>query len=211
MEDTSLITSLFTPSNKNENIQQENIDVNINRNENMSRYENKIKKGSIEESKLWHKRLGHLNRYSMKQLNNLAEEYYVSTVSNEPCEICLRGTHSKLPFHSNPKRVNELLELVHTDLCGPMEVISIGGNRYFLTFIDDHSRYTTVYILKSKDEVKYYLETYKNMAEKRAPVKTQNCCLAESAPFRSIFLKNNEYKARYKEKTEYCDINFKNN
>ena len=72
----------------------------------------------------------------MKQLNNIAEEYHVSIVSNEPCEMCLRGKQSKLLFHSNLMRVAELLELIYTDLCRPM----------------DHSRYTTVYILKSKDE-----------------------------------------------------------
>ena len=41
-------------------------------------------------------------------------------------------------------RSTELLEIVHSDLCGPMQVESVGGSKYMLTFTDDYSRYTTV-------------------------------------------------------------------
>jgi len=53
------------------------------------------------------------------------------------------------------------LELVHTDVCGPMNLSSVGGNKYFLTFIDDFSRKTWIYLLKSKDEVFHRFKIFK--------------------------------------------------
>ena len=47
----------------------------------------------------------------------------------------------------------ERLQLIHSDVCGPMQTQSVGGNRYFVTFIDDYSRYTVVYFIKKKSEV----------------------------------------------------------
>ena len=49
-------------------------------------------------------------------------------------------------------RATQPMELIHTDICGPMQVESMGGSRYVLMFTDDYSRYTIVYFLKSKEE-----------------------------------------------------------
>ena len=63
------------------------------------------------------------------------------------------GKQHRLPFNSgNSRRARYLLELVDTDLVGPMQVNSIGGSTYFMTFIDDFSHRTLVYFLKSKFE-----------------------------------------------------------
>ncbi|GJY49616.1 retrovirus-related pol polyprotein from transposon TNT 1-94, partial [Tanacetum coccineum] len=69
------------------------------------------------------------------------------------CSACERGK-SKKASHS-PKLVSSdhsKLELLHMDLCGPMRVASINGKRYILVIVDDYSRYTWVYFLRSKDE-----------------------------------------------------------
>lgn len=59
-----------------------------------------------------------------------------------------------------------MLDLVHTDICGPMQTVTQSGNKYFLTLIDDYSRYTVVYLLREKSNVfgkkKVYVETIKN-------------------------------------------------
>ena len=47
---------------------------------------------------------------------------------------------------------NDLLEIIHTDVCDPMSVEARGGYRYFLTFIDDLSRYGYIYLMKHKSE-----------------------------------------------------------
>ena len=70
------------------------------------------------------------------------------------CVHCLTGKQKRVSFHSHPpSRNSELLELVHSNLCGPFKVKSKGGALYFVTFIDEHSRNIWVYPLKSKDQV----------------------------------------------------------
>ena len=65
-------------------------------------------------------------------------------------------------------RATKILELVHSDVCGPMKTPSIGGARYFLTFIDDFSRKIWVYVLKSKKEVLARFEEWKTLVERQS-------------------------------------------
>ena len=55
------------------------------------------------------------------------------------CKSCLEGKMTKKPFGSKRKRVEEVLELVHSDVCGPMNIKARGGYEYYVTFIDDYS------------------------------------------------------------------------
>ncbi|CAH9099291.1 unnamed protein product [Cuscuta epithymum] len=100
---------------------------------------------------LWHRRLGHL---SMKGLTTLTRKESISMgkgVALHPCEHCLFGKQHRVSFSSIRKNHSELLSLVHSDVCGPIEEESLGGSRYFVTFIDDASRKVWAYCLKSKD------------------------------------------------------------
>jgi transposase InsO family protein len=73
--------------------------------------------------------------------------------SDSVCEGCIMGKQHRTKYPSGvAKRATEPFELVHSDVCGPMSVNSIGGSRYFVTFIDDYTRYTYVYFIKHKDE-----------------------------------------------------------
>ncbi|CAA9997809.1 unnamed protein product, partial [Nesidiocoris tenuis] len=65
------------------------------------------------------------------------------------CEVCAMGKQARLPFKPSKHRAKDPLELVHMDLCGPMETESLGGSRYFLAIIGDHTRYTFVYFMKT--------------------------------------------------------------
>ena len=83
------------------------------------------------------------------------------------CVHCLAGKHKRVSFHSHPpSRKSELLELVHSDLCGPFKVKSKGGALYFATFIDDHSRKIWVYPLKSKDQVFDVFKQFQALSER---------------------------------------------
>ena len=62
------------------------------------------------------------------------------------------GKMTKTPFSETMEWANDLLEIIHTDVCGPMIVEARGGYRYFLTFIDDLSRYGYIYLMKHKSE-----------------------------------------------------------
>ena len=59
---------------------------------------------------------------------------------------------TKAPFTGFPERASDLLELLHTDVCGPMSMASRGGFQYFITFTDDFCRYRYVYLMKHKFE-----------------------------------------------------------
>ena len=117
--------------------------------------------------KIWHERFGHLGYDNLKKL---CKEGMVSGMSVDgkqpcgPCEGCLTGKQTRLPFPKKSERsTTKPLELVHSDVCGPINVPSMGGSRYFITFIDDFSRYHTVYALKQKNEA---LDKFKEFAER---------------------------------------------
>jgi len=87
---------------------------------------------------------------------------------NQLCEACIFGKNHRIPFVKEPWHAKFPLELVHTDVCGPMNISSIGGNKYFLTFIDDFSRKTWIYLLKSKDEVFHCFKIFKAFVERQS-------------------------------------------
>ena len=66
------------------------------------------------------------------------------------CEACIGGRHHRNPFETRKSHTTAQLELVHSDICGKMGEKSNGGAEYFLTFVDDYSRYSWVYTLKKK-------------------------------------------------------------
>ena len=96
---------------------------------------------------LWHCRLGHIGVKRMKKLHTdgILE-------SLDACEPCLMGKMTKTPFSGTMERATDLLEVIHTDICDPMNIEARGGYRYFLTFTDDLSRYGYIYLMKHKSE-----------------------------------------------------------
>jgi hypothetical protein len=72
--------------------------------------------------------------------------------SFETCESCLLGKMTKAPFIGLSERASDLLELIHTDVCGPMSTTARGGFQYFITFTDDFSRYGYIYLMRHKSE-----------------------------------------------------------
>lgn len=117
----------------------------------------------------WHNRYGHLNFESLtKMINkNMVLGLNVGDKNLQNCLTCAKGKICAKPFYASKSRSEELLNIVHSDICGPMNKISIGGAKYFITFIDDMSRYVHVYFLKRKDEALEAFKSYKAMAENK--------------------------------------------
>ena len=120
--------------------------------------------------KIWHERLGHLNLDYVNQLTkkNLVTGMRIddSVSSEKICESCVIGKMHKQCFPKvSQHRATQPMELIHTDLCGPMQVESMGGSRYVLMFTDDLSRYTTAYFLKNKDETLFKFKEFVNLVE----------------------------------------------
>ncbi|GMF33018.1 unnamed protein product [Phytophthora lilii] len=127
-------------------------------------------------SDIWHARLGHPLARRMKEIAGASVGIFKLLASNcdshdeVVCSGCMKG---KLPVTKFPKTVKakvksqHVLALVHNDVMGPMNVKTVGGARYVLTFVDDFSRYTTVYFLKNKSEVLIRFMQFKVFTEKQ--------------------------------------------
>ena len=108
----------------------------------------------------------YVSQAAMQNLVTGMDSYPKNQTQDTHCEACTLG---KMQKTSCPKlsmhRAEKPLELVHSDLCGPMQVESTGGSRYMLTFIDDYSRYTEVYFLKNKSDVFLKFKEYTSLME----------------------------------------------
>lgn len=117
----------------------------------------------------WHQRYGHLNIKDLKKLrNNMVCGMNLKSNANEiKCEICAKCKIHAQPHKPSTHRETKVLGLVHSDICGPMKTESLGGAKYFVTFIDDCSRYTETVMLRRRSDVLQAFENYKQMAEKQ--------------------------------------------
>jgi len=102
-----------------------------------------VSSNTTDSSTEWHRKLGHLNWKDMLMMlrNDMVSGLDFKVDNTLPaCDICAAGKLTSLPFPKRGKRTSAPLEIVHTDLCGPMRKESQGGASYFLTFTDDYSR-----------------------------------------------------------------------
>ena len=82
------------------------------------------------------------------------------------CVDCIKGKQTRHHKRAKAIRSTQLLELIHTDVCGPFDTPSFGGEKYFITFIDDFSRYGYIYLLKEKSQAVNAFEIYINEVER---------------------------------------------
>jgi len=104
----------------------------------------------------WHRRLGHLNFKDLIEASRcgIYKDLNVEIATTSPeCNICPRGKMTRAPFPRRSKRTSTILQLVHSDVCGPMRSESCGKAKYFVTFIDDCSRWCEVRLIRHKSEV----------------------------------------------------------
>jgi hypothetical protein len=102
---------------------------------------------------LWHRILVHINYKALPYVSNAVTGLPDFKVDHEDvCKGCAQGKNIKNPFPKSDSKAG-VLELIHSDVCDPMPSTSLSGYVYYVSFIDDYSRKTWVYFLKSKDEV----------------------------------------------------------
>ena len=101
---------------------------------------------------LWHFRMGHLSTERLQCM----KPYYpiLKHDRNFVCNTCHYAKHKKLPFSSSISHALHNFDLLHMDIWGPCSKISMHGHKYFLTIIDDHSRFTWVHLMHSKAETR---------------------------------------------------------
>ena len=103
------------------------------------------------------------------RVNKLEKSGLLSSLTFESYpvgESCLQGKMIKLPFVGHGERATDLLALVHTDVCGPFDVPARGNYVYFITIIDDISRYGYVFLMKYKSEAFERFKEFRHEVEK---------------------------------------------
>jgi len=127
-------------------------------------------------AQVWHSRYGHLSYSGLKTLLDLDMVKGLPNFKSptQLCEHCLKGKHQRDSFPRQSRwRASQLLQLIHSDICGPINLTSNGNKRYILTFIDDLSRKVWVYFLTEKSEVFEVFKKFKALVEKQAGVPIQ--------------------------------------
>jgi 5'-3' exoribonuclease 2 len=104
-------------------------------------------------SSLWHGRLVHLSKAGITHLSTAGYIPKLSFSDHQFCEHCQYGKQVAVSHPTSTPRESSLLDLVHSDICGPMPHSSLGGTLYFVTFIDDVTRKVWAYPTRTKDRV----------------------------------------------------------
>lgn len=125
----------------------------------------------------WHQRLGHLNRYDMVKLirRKIMPHFNACDLQElSKCEICLKGKMTASPFTKRQDLSKELLQIVHSDVVGPFRCESTNRSKYFVTFIDDCSRWCEIYFLRKKSGVFEAFKLYQALVERQTGCKIKN-------------------------------------
>ena len=113
---------------------------------------------------LWHKRLGHISK---DRVERLIKTNILPALKNdlETCVDCCRGKMTKIR-KKTAVRSSDLLEVIHTDVSGPYTA-TLCRNFYFITFIDDYSRYGYLCLIKEKAESLDKFQIFRTEVEKQ--------------------------------------------
>ncbi|CAN1181640.1 Retrovirus-related Pol polyprotein from transposon TNT 1-94 [Linum perenne] len=110
---------------------------------------------------VWHCRLGHLSNNRTHLLLKCNPDLPVSPI--EHCEHCHFSRQKRLSFSLSNSVASKPFELIHTDIWGPLRVVSYDGFSYFLTIVDDHSRAVWTFLMRHKSETKHLLQSFCQM------------------------------------------------
>jgi len=112
---------------------------------------------------LWHFRLGHPSFYYLRHL--FPKLFLNKNPASFQCEICELAKHCRTYFPAQPYKPTKPFSVIHSDVWGPSRIKTITGKRWFITFIDDHTRITWVFLLHEKSEAKNVFKNFNKMIQ----------------------------------------------
>nr|GEZ83511.1 ribonuclease H-like domain-containing protein [Tanacetum cinerariifolium] len=137
-----------------------------------------VAKATLDESMLWHRRLGHIN---FKNINKLVKDNLVRGLpskrfeNDQTCVACLKGNQHKASYKFEVQNsISQPLFMMHMDLYGPTFMSSLMHKKYGLVITDDYSRCTWVFFLASKDETSGILKKFITEIESLVDKKVKN-------------------------------------
>nr|GEX49139.1 hypothetical protein [Tanacetum cinerariifolium] len=152
-----------------------------------------MSKATSTKSWLWHRRLSHLNFDTVNDLTRLDLVDGLPKFKYEKGHLCSACEKGKRKKASHPPKLvssdNSKLELLHMDLCNPMRIASISGNKYILVIVDGYSRYTWVYFHHSKGETPEIIKKFIAQAQLNNKAKICKIRIDNGTEFKNANLK----------------------
>lgn len=189
--------------------------LNISAEKNHPRTEQALKSTRVEPLSLWHQRFGHLN---VKSLLKMASEGSVKGLalfndqlqSSAHCRGCLLGKMCRSSFQSTRIKSTRVGELIHSDVCGPMQVATPFGERYYVIFKDDFSGWCEIKLLKKKSDVSIAFKNFSAKLQSETGKKASTSKVNYSSfPYLTVF--SQQIKTlRSDGGGEYCGNEFQN-
>jgi hypothetical protein len=131
-------------------------------------WKRKVLSRKEDEGWLWHRRMGHMhfdNLFKVSKREIVREMPQIMKPTNTLCKNCQQGKQTNIRFKSKEYSTTKPLEIVHTNLVGPITTKILKGERYFMLLVDDYTRMTAVCFLKNKSEAFEDFKIYKEMVE----------------------------------------------
>jgi hypothetical protein len=141
-----------------------NVDLNLNMNK------TSISVYSLCDVNVWHSRLCHVNMRCISNLCHLGLIPKLNLNEVNKCEFCSQAKITK-SSHKSVIRESEPMDLIHSDICELDGTLTRNNKRYFITFIDDCSDYTFVYLMKNKSEAFDVFKMFVNEIENQFSMK----------------------------------------
>jgi hypothetical protein len=112
---------------------------------------------------IWHFRLGHLSHNRLEFLHSVFP--YITFDNKGVCDVCHLAKHKRKPYKISSTKAVKPFEIIHMDIWGPISTTSINGFSYFLTAVDDYSRFTWTIFMKHKSETRQNIMNFVHMVE----------------------------------------------
>jgi hypothetical protein len=116
---------------------------------------------NVGEANVWHSRLCHISFDRIIQLSRLNLILKIPVVRRSKCHACVQAKQPRKPFKNVEDKSLAPLDLFHSDLCEMNGILMGAAKKYFITFIDDATRYCQLYLVKTKDEALNCFKIYK--------------------------------------------------
>jgi len=124
----------------------------------------KCKIDNTQSGALWHKRLGHISKNRVERLVSNGILKSIDFTNFDVCVECIKGKQTKAK-RLGAYRASDVLELIHTDICGPFPTPSWNGQQYFISFIDNYSRYAYLFLIHEKSQSLDVFKSFKAEVE----------------------------------------------
>ena len=135
-----------------------------------------------DESWLWQERMEHINFDNLVKINKkevVREMPKISKPTNTICESCWHDKQTKVKFKKKEHFASRPLELIHTDLCGPMRTKGLDSELYFMLMVNDYIKMTAISFLKKKSEAFECFKIYKELIKNETDFKIK-CLISDN-------------------------------